>query len=176
MKRAGNFQLIGFVTLFLLASIACSLSAPVSEPKATVAPIKIGSDLTAVDICQAIPREDIEAVMGRKLISAPQHFNYYDTPGAGGCSYDAGKDASGSAYFGYVVLTPIEAYNTQPLYKNVDVKDIGQAAYFNNGADARQLWVKINEKVAFVVAFGDEPREEGARAIAKLVLAAIVSS
>jgi hypothetical protein len=175
MKRDGNLHIFIFIILILGLTIACSLSAPVSEPKATVAPIKIGSDLTAIDICQAIPREDIEAVMGRKLVSAPQHFNYYETPGAGGCSYDAGKDASGSAYFGYVVLTPIEAYNTQPLYKNVDVKDIGLAAYFNNGADARQLWVKINDKVAFVVAFGDEPREEGARAIAKLILAAIVS-
>jgi len=35
------------------------------------------------------------------------------------------------------------------------------------------LWVKVNERVAFVVAFGDKPNEAGAQAIAKLVVAAI---
>jgi hypothetical protein len=50
---------------------------------------------------------------------------------------------------------------------------MGISAYFNNGADARQLWVKVTDKVALVVAFGDVPNEEGSRAIAKLVLAAI---
>ncbi len=49
----------------------------------------------------------------------------------------------------------------------------GDSAYFNNGADARQLWVKIDNRVAFVVAFGDVPWEDGAKAIAKLVAAAI---
>ena len=46
-------------------------------------------------------------------------------------------------------------------------------AYFNNGADTRQLWVKMNDQVAFVVAFGDLAKEAGAQAIAKLVAAAI---
>jgi len=59
------------------------------------------------------------------------------------------------------------------LYQNVAVSGIGQEAYFNNGADARQLWVKMNEQVAFVVAFGDLEKEEGAQAIAKLLAAAI---
>jgi len=50
---------------------------------------------------------------------------------------------------------------------------MGVSAYLNNGADARQLWVRVDDKVAFVVAFGDVPNEEGAKAIARLVLAAI---
>ena len=178
----GFTQMKIFTRLFLISSamlltLACGLlstSSP-SSPKAAVAPIHIGGDLTAIDICQAIPKEDIEAVMGRKLASAPVRAGYYDTPGTNGCAYDAGTDASGNACFGYVVLTPIEEYNSQPLYKNVDVKDLGVEAYFNNGADARQLWVKINDSVAFVVAFGDRPNETGALAIAKLVAAAIVS-
>ena len=176
MKRSRCIYLISFV-LFLLVSMACLISAPVSvsEPKAAVAPIKIGSDLTTINICQAVPQEDIEAVMGRKLVRAPQRFEYYDAQGTSGCTYDSGKDASGSANFGYVVMTPVEVYNTQPLYKKADVKSLGEEAYFNNGADARQLWVKVNEKVAFVVAFGDQPKEDGAMAIAKLFLAAIVS-
>ena len=72
-----------------------------------------------------------------------------------------------------MVLTPVAEYASQPLYKNVSVSGIGAEAYFNNGADARQLWVKVNDRVAFVVAFGDQPNEAGAQAIAKLVVAAI---
>ena len=165
-----------FVLLFALHILACGLfgsSSSYSEPKASIAPITIGSDLTAIDLCQAIPREDIEAVMGRKLVSAPENFQYYDTPGTSGCSYDAGKDASGEAHFGYVVLTSLSEYDNQPLYKKTDVSGIGDEAYFNNGADARQLWVKIDNKVAFVVAFGDVPIEDGAKAIAKLLATAI---
>ncbi len=97
---------------------------------------------------------------------------YYDTPGTNGCYYDGGKDFNGNATFGYVALTPGSVYDEQPLSKNTAVSGLGSSAYFNNGADARQLWVKINDNLAFVVAFGDEPNEEGAKAIARLVLAA----
>src|SRR5437016_6214316 len=106
--------------LLALAALACAFSGsgsiPVSEPKAAVAPISLGSDLTKIDLCQAIPKEDMEAVMGRKLVSAPRSFDYYQTSGASGCWYDGGKDASRNAYYSYVALTPIEAYNEQPLY------------------------------------------------------------
>ncbi len=173
MKSFTKLFLISSAMLFILA---CGLSSPsLPAPKATVAPIHIGGDLNAIDICQAVPQSDIEAVLGRKLVSAPQRSGYSDPQGTSGCAYDAGKDASGNAYFGYVVMEPVEVYNSQPLYQNVDVKGLGVGAYFNNGADARQLWVKINDKVAFVVAFGDQPNETGATAIAKLVMAAIIS-
>jgi hypothetical protein len=152
---------------------ACSREVTVSEPKGPVAPIEIGSNLSAVDLCKAIPQEDIEAVMGRKLVGEPERFEFYDTSGTSGCAYDAGKDGSGNAHFGYVVLTPVSVYGSQPLYNDADVSGIGESAYFNNGADARQLWVKVDDRVAFVVAFGDEPREEGSRALARLVIAAI---
>ncbi len=163
------------LTFLMLAGLACGVSnSATSAPEAPVAPITIGSDLSQIDVCQAIPQEDIEAVMGRKLAGAPQPFEYYDTSGeTSGCSYQADKDSDGEAHFGYVVLTPIEIYNNQPLYENVDVSGIGDSAYFNNGADARQLWVRIDDKVAFVVAFGDIPREEGAKALASLIVAAI---
>lgn len=58
------------------------------------------------------------------------------------------------------------------LYQNVSVQGIGESAYLNNGADVRQLWAKVNDRVALVVAFGDKPNEEGAKAIARLVAAA----
>ena len=133
----------------------------------------IGDDLTQVNVCQAVPREDMEAVLGRKLAKSPESFDYYGTGDTAGCSYDAGKDSDGAAYFAYVVLTPVPVYNEQPLYLNKDVSGFGQSAYFNNGADARQLWVKVSDKVAFVVGIGDQPNEAGALALARLVLAAI---
>jgi hypothetical protein len=159
--------------LLALLTLACSFSGSPAQPKGPVAPIAIAGDLTQIDVCQAIPKEDIEAVMGRTLASAPVRDDFYGTPGANGCAYDAGKSSSGEAFFGYVVLTPIEAYNSQPLYKNVAVTGIGQAAYFNNGADARQLWVKVSDQVAFVVVFGDSPKEDGTKALATLITAAI---
>ena len=173
MNRFRRSFLIVPLLLASIAALACGSLSSASEPKATVSPITLSSDLTQVDLCGAIPQEDIEAVMGRKLVSAPERFEYYDTPGTSGCSYDAGKDGNGEAHFGYVVLTPVEVYNDQPLFQNVDVSGFGVEAYFNNGADARQLWVKINDSVAFVVAFGDVPKEDGAKAIAGLMVAAI---
>lgn len=164
------------ISLFTLSILACGLfgSSPAySDPTQPIEPITIGGDLTTIDVCGAIPPEDIEAVMGRKLVKTPERFEYYDTGGSSGCTYDAGKDADGEAHFGYVVLTPLQEYDNQPLYENVDVSGIGDEAYFNNGADARQLWVKLEDKVAFVVAFGDVPNEEGAQAIATLLVAAI---
>jgi hypothetical protein len=72
-----------------------------------------------------------------------------------------------------VVVTPVAVYANQPLHLKQDVSGVGDEAYFNNGADARQLWVKIDNKVAFVVAFGDVPKEAGCRSLAKLVANAI---
>lgn len=163
------------ITALLLANLACGSSASTtsSQPTQPIAPITVGTDLTTVDVCGAIPQADIESVMGHKLVNGPQHFAYYDTQGASGCMYDAGKDSSGAAHFGYVVLTPIGVYNEQPLYQNTSVIGIGDEGYFNNGADARQLWVRIDDKLAFVVAFGDQPNEAGAKAIAQLLVAAI---
>jgi len=174
MKKMSLIHLPALI--FILSSLACGLfgsASTVSEPTKPIAPITIGNDLTSIDLCEAIPPEDIEAVMGRKLSKAPEHFEYYETGGSSGCIYEAEKDADGEAHFGYVVLTPVSEYDNQPLYLDVDISGIGDEAYFNNGADARQLWVKIKDKVAFVVAFGDVENEEGAKAIAKLMIDAI---
>ncbi len=173
MRRLSASQLLAPLGLLLLTAIACGRSSAPSEPKAAVSPIATGAGLTQVDLCQAIPKEDIEAVMGRKLASAPQRFEYYDASGTSGCWYDSGKESNGTAHFGYVVLTPVEVYDEQPLYLDEDVQGIGETAYFNNGADARQLWVKMNDQAAFVVAFGDIANEDGLIAIANLVAAAI---
>ena len=174
MNKGGYLRHLPLAVLTIIAVLACRQTTTTrSEPKAAVAPIAVGSDLTRIDLCPAIPREDIEAVMGRKLIDAPKHFEFYDTAGTSGCSYDGGKDSSGEAHYGYVVLTPLDVYDKQPLYRSVNVSGIGDSAYFNNGGDTRQLWVKINGKVAFVVGFGDIENEDGAKSLAKLVVAAI---
>jgi hypothetical protein len=166
-------KLLVVISLLIVAALACGTAGAVSEPKAAVAPITLAADLTAIDLCQAMPRENIEAVLGRALVETPERFEFYDASGTSGCAYSAGKGSDGAAYFGYIALTPAEVYENQPLYLDAEVSGFGQSAYFNNGADARQLWVKVNDDVAFVVAFGDEPREEGAKAIARLLLAAI---
>lgn len=166
-----NFSVFGAVSLMGLGLLSCGQVSSTSAPTAPVASIAISSDLSKIDVCHAIPKEDIEAVMGRRLVKT-QPFEYYETAGSGGCWYEAAKDKDGEAHFGYVAFTPVAAYNEQPLYKKTDVTGLGVAAYYNNGADARQLWVKINERVAVVVAFGDVPKEAGARALAALVLAA----
>jgi len=159
----------------LFVTLACggSGAASPSEPNVPVAPMAIGSDLTAIDVCQAIPREDMEALMGKQLAQAPEGFDYSETGDTSGCWYQAKPASDGEAFFSYVVLTPLHYYDEQPLYLNEDVSGIGDEAYFNNGADARQLWVKIDDKVAFVVANGDVENEAGLLALAKLVAAAI---
>jgi len=160
-----------------LAALACggTASVPTAEPATAVAPLVLGNDLSQLDVCGAIPREDIEAIMGRKLSRAPEVFTYYDdNPGTeSGCWYEAAQDSDGEAHFGYVVFTSVESYKTQPLYLDEAVPSLGEDAYFNNGADARQLWVKVNDSAAFVVAFGDIEREAGSLALARLILAAI---
>lgn len=173
MKKLQLIPVLLAITLITLAILACGGSASTpSAPTAPISPIVI-NDLTQIDMCAAIPVEDIEAVMGRKLSKAPEFFAYYDTTGSSGCQYEAQKDSDGEAHYGYVVLTPPAEYDNQPLYENIDVSGLGDAAYFNNGADARQLWVKVDDKVAFVIAFGDLSKEEGSKALAKLLLAAI---
>lgn len=153
------------------ASQSSQSGAPISL--VPISPITIVPDLTTIDVCQAIPRQNMEALLGRPLVKAPERFNYYDTAGSSGCTYEGEKDSSGEAHFAYVVLTPAAEFNNQPLYLNVDVSGLGQQAYFNNGADARQLWVKVNDQVAFVVAHGDIANEVGMTALAQLLVAAI---
>jgi len=161
--------------VLIIAAIACGPAAgsSPSEPTAAIAPITLGGDLTAINLCDAIPKEDMEALMGKNLAKDPEKFDYYGEGDTSGCMYEAAKASDGEAFFSYVVLTPVTAYDNQPLYLNVDVPGLGQEAYYNNGADARQLWVKVNDTVAFVVANGDVENEAGQKSIAQLMLAAI---
>jgi hypothetical protein len=164
-----------FLLLMVTIGLIISLSAcgPSAEPTAPIAPITIGEDLTSIDVCQAIPQEDIETVMGVKLIQTPTRYTLRNADGTSGCFYKAQTDSDREQHFGYVILTPLDVYDNHQMKEVADVSDIGDAAHFTSGSDARQLWVKIDNKVAFVVAFGDVAREEGAKAIAKLMVEAI---
>jgi hypothetical protein len=161
------------VGIFISLS-ACAAPAVSSEPTEPISPITIGDDLTLIDVCEAIPQEDIEAVMLVKLPNPPSHHTYRYTKGTSGCYYEGPTDnTTKDMQFGYVVLTPLEVYDNQTLYQNVEVSGIGDQAYFNGPSDKRELWVKIETKVAFVISFGNVPKEEGAKAIAKLMVEAI---
>jgi len=166
-----TFLLLMMVIGPIISLSACGLSSP--EPTVAIAPITIGDDLTSIDLCQAIPQEDIETVMRVKLVQAPTRYTLRNVEGTSGCFYKGPTDADRETHFGYVILMPLDVYDNQTRYQAVDVSDIGDEAYFNNGSDARQLWVKLDNKVAFVVGFGDVAKEAGAEAIAKLMVAAI---
>ena len=172
MNQRPFFLLISMLGLIISLS-ACGATGAASEPTIPIEPITIGGDLTAIDLCQAIPQEDIEAAMGVQLAETPSRYTLRNADGSSGCYYEGPTDSDRERHFGYVVLTPLEVYDNQTLFQNEDVPGIGDAAYFNKGRDARQLWVKLDNKVAFVVAFGDVAKEEGAKAIAKLLVEAI---
>jgi len=164
-----------FIVMFgvIIASTACTGASASSGPISPIAPITISDNLTSIDVCQAIPQANIEAVMKVKLTDPPARFTLRNAEGTSGCYYEGPTDADRERHFGYVILTPLEVYNNQTPNQHVDVSGIGDGAYFNKGGDARQLWVKVDDRVAFVIGFGDVAREEGAKALAKLMVESI---
>jgi hypothetical protein len=169
----GKIVLLSLMVGLMFLSAACAGAGASADPTGPIAPITITEDLTAIDLCQAIPQEDIEAVMGVKLAEPPVRYTLRNTDGTSGCYYEGPTDSDRERHFGYVILTPLEVYDSQTLNQNEDVTGLGDAAYFNKGGDARQLWVKLNDKVAFVIGFGDVAKEAGSKALASLLVEAI---
>lgn len=173
MNRKAFFSLAIMAGIVVAAS-ACAAPEVSSEPTEPISPITIGDDLTVIDLCAAIPPTDIETVMNVKLTESPRLYSYPYTEGTSGCYFEGPWDnVSRVNNFAYVVLTPLEVYDSQTLYQNEEVSGIGDEAYFNGAPDERELWVKLENKAAFVVYFGDVPREAGAKALAKLMVDAI---
>ena len=112
-----------------------------------------------IDICEAIPTEAWEMVVARPMVGDPTPF---DDPSLGnGCAYDFGKDDL-AAYFSYVTFASEQQFN-DALASAVNaepVTTIGDSAFLNYGADARQLWVRKGDK-AVMVAIGDSENVEG---------------
>src|SRR5258706_14796649 len=74
-----KFHLVLAICALFLTTLACGGTTAPKQPTAPIAPITITNDLTQINLCQAIPQEDIEAVMGRKLDKAPEFFPYITT-------------------------------------------------------------------------------------------------
>lgn len=165
-----NWFLPGLLMVTLLLAACAGAGAAESAP-ATMAPFTLPAALDALDLCQAIPPAAVEAALGAPLVAAPQRFAYGDAASRSGCQYDAGADGQGNARFAYVALLPAAAYDEQP--PGAPVSGIGSAAHFSDGADARQLWVKLGDTAALVVAIGDAPNEDGLTALARLVAGAV---
>jgi hypothetical protein len=168
-----NRFLFFLVSIVFVFSFSACAGAAAAEPQDPINPITVTDDLTSIDLCQAIPQANIETVMRVKLAETPTRYTLRNADGTSGCYYEGPTDSDRERHFGYVILTPLEVYENQTLNQKEDVSGIGDEAYFNKGGDARQLWVKVNDKVAFVIGFGDVAKDEGARALARLLVAAI---
>ena len=176
MNRPGYLILCACLAALALALLACGTLSPATAAPAgpaTLVPIRLGGDLTQLDLCALIPRATIEPIMHRQLTGDPVPAIYYPFAGATGCQYTANKDSGGNAYFGYVELAPAAAFDEQPQAGRIPDDSLGQSSFWITGPGARQLWVKIDDSTALLVAFGDQPNEIGATSLARLILAAI---
>jgi hypothetical protein len=107
-----------------------------------------------IDICEVIPQAVLEGTLGRTLTEPGQPFT--DPALGDGCAFDFGKDNSAN-YFAYVTTASEQQFNNA-LANAVNaepVTTIGDSAFLNDGADARQLWVRVGDK-AVLVAIGDQ--------------------
>ena len=159
--------------VFILSLSACAGAGAPAEPQGPIDSITITDDLTAIDVCKVIPQTDIETVMRVKLVELPTRYTLRNADGTSGCYYEGPTDSDRERHFGYVILAPLEVYENQPPNQKEDVAGIGDEAYFNKDGDTRQLWVKLNDKAALVIGFGDVAKDEGAQALAKLIVAAL---
>ena len=124
-----------------------------------------------IDICEAVPTEAWEMVVARPMVGDPTPF---DDPSLGnGCAYDFGKDDL-AAYFSYVTFASEKQFNDAlaSAEKPEPVTTIGDSAFLNYGADARQLWVRKGDK-AVMVAIGDSENVEGMLLVAPYLLKAL---
>jgi len=172
MKRTSTPLLLVFLTLTLFL-VACGVSdSPLKVEPASVSSLRLPdfSSWSAEAVCKVLSTDTVAEVLGRDLKSKPQPF---DDPAylGKGCAYDAGKGGA-NAYFAYIALAPSPLYedNRRAGFAVREVNDFGLEAFHANGADAEQLWIKLSDEYALVVAIGDEPNPEGARLIAKTFL------
>jgi hypothetical protein len=128
-------------------------TAPASVAMPTLtAPVDANGD-GKIDMCEVIPQAVLEGTIGRKLVAPGQLFQ---NPALGsGCAYDFGKDSS-EAYFAYVTLASEKQFTDAlaSAVKAEPVTTIGDSAFLNYGADARQLWARVG-KSAILIAIGD---------------------
>ena len=124
-----------------------------------------------IEICEAVPTEVWEMIMGRPQVGEPTPFQ--DPSLGDGCAFDFGSDSS-AAYFSYVTFASEDQFN-DALASAVNaepVTTVGDSAFLNYGPDARQLWVRAGDK-AVMVAIGDQENVEGMMVVAPFLLLAL---
>ena len=91
--------------------------------------------MTKIDVCKAIPPEEIVKVLGRKLEGNPKPFHFDNAQTDSGCEWSAGKDSSKNAYFAYAIIAPVKDYVANRA-SATPVAGLGDEAYTTKGADA----------------------------------------
>ena len=167
------FLLVG---IFSVGQLACGASVQTQKVEPTLVDSLKLIDFTEwnpTDVCEVLSTNDIAEVLGHNLKNDPELFDDPTYLGKG-CTYDAGQDGA-EAYFAYVSLAPSPLYedNHRAGFNVRDVNDFGLEAFTANGADAEQLWIKLSDEVALVVAIGDKPDPSSARLLAKYFLESV---
>lgn len=123
-----------------------------------------------IDICESVPVAVWETVMGRSLVGSPTPFQ--DEALGDGCAFDFGQDSC-AAYFAYVTFANEAQFNEAltSATRAEPVTSIGDSAFLNYGADARQLWVRVGNQ-AVLVAIGDEENVSGMVIVAPYLIQA----
>ncbi len=124
-----------------------------------------------IDICEAVPVEIWETVMGHSLVGEPAPFQ--DDQLGNGCAFDFGSDGN-TAFFAYASFAS-EGQFEAALASAVQpepVTTLGDSAFLHNGPDARQLWVRSGDQ-AVMVAIGDAENDPGMLSVAPYLLQAL---
>lgn len=153
-------------TLLLVALFVVAAPAVVAQVD-TRLDLKRG--LPGIDLCQAMSAAMIEKLLLSKPLKPGQTFNFDGTENSPGCQWDGGK-LRGETAFAYVAVVPIALMRKEPAVARKAVTALGKAAFFNNGADARALWVQIDDRYALLLARGDRPNESGLLEVARAML------
>ena len=126
------------------------------------------------DLCSLLPKELLEPLFGQAIQGAPQSFE--DDYLGKGCSYDFGEE-NGAAYFAYFSIAPLSSFTDSKTNGSQVTEQayLPGEAFSVNAADAQQLWVKLDENRAVVIAIGDRPKPELALQLAFLLVPLIQS-
>lgn len=126
------------------------------------------------DLCSLLPKEVLEPLFGQKLSGSPEAFE--DDYLGKGCSYDFGEE-NGAAYFAYISIAPISSFMDSKNNGSgvTDQPYLSGEAFSVDAADAQQLWVKLDENRAVVIAIGDRPNPDLALQLAFILVPLIQS-
>ncbi len=148
-----------------MALLALAVASPAISAQGVV---NLG-DLGAADLCRAVTAGEVEALLSKPAVAEGKRFSYDGTAASSGCQWDGGKSGR-EAVFAYAALVPAATMRREPAVSRRPVSGLGREAFLNNGADARQLWVLINDQQALLVARGDRPDDGRLEAFGRALL------